>query len=122
MGLKTLVKVESNLTCNSKEQTTTQVRYYISSVTTVDKQKDMLRIAEGVRRHWGIETSLHWYLDVVFREAESRMRTGYLDQNFSLARKILESAPSRFKAKAGLTTRRLRTGWDDKYLTQLLNI
>ena len=123
MGLKTLVKVESNVTCKIKEQTTTQLRYYISSVTLVDRQKDIIRIAEGIRGHWGIETSLHWCLDVVFREDDSRMRRGYSDQNFSLVRKIaLNLLRADKKAKGGLRTRRLRAGWDDKYLTQLLNI
>jgi predicted transposase YbfD/YdcC len=123
MGLKTLVKVESNVTCKIKEQTTTQVRYYISSVNLVDKQKDILRIAEGIRGHWGIETSLHGCLDVVFKEDDSPMRMGYSDQNFSLVRKIaLNLLRADKKAKGGLKTRRLRAGWDDKYLTQILNI
>jgi len=87
------------------------------------KQKDILRIVHGVRAHWGIETSLHWCLDVVFQEDDSRMRKGYSDQNFSLVRKIaLNVLRLDTTAKVGLKTRRLRAGWDDQYLTKLLKI
>jgi predicted transposase YbfD/YdcC len=122
-ALKTLVKVESTLCYKINAQTSTDVRYYISSLTMVDKQKDILGIAQGVRAHWGIETSLHWCLDVVFKEDDSRMRKGYSDQNFSLVRKIALNLLREDKtAKGGLKTRRMRAGWDDNYLTQLLKI
>ena len=122
-ALKTLVKVESTLCYKINAQTSTDVRYYISSLTMVDKQKHILGIAQGVRAHWGIETSLHWCLDVVFQEDDSRMRKGYSDQNFSLVRKIALNVIREDKtAKGGLKTRRLRAGWDDQYLTKLLKI
>jgi predicted transposase YbfD/YdcC len=121
--LQTLVKAESTITYKSTAQTATQVRYYISSLPMVDKQKDILRIVHGVRAHWGIETSLHWCLDVVFQEDDSPMRKGYSDQNFSLVRKIALNVLREDKtAKGGLKTRRMRAGWDDNYLTQLLKI
>jgi predicted transposase YbfD/YdcC len=41
-----------------------------------------------LRAHWSIENSLHWRLDVVFREDESRMRTGHSARVFTLFRRI----------------------------------
>ena len=40
-----------------------------------------------VRRHWHVESSLHWSLDVLWREDEARARTGYAATNLSLIRK-----------------------------------
>jgi predicted transposase YbfD/YdcC len=42
---------------------------------------------EAVRGHWGIENSLHWQLDVTFREDECRTRMGHADANFSILRR-----------------------------------
>ena len=44
-------------------------------------------LAALVRRHWQVESSLHWSLDVLWREDEARARTGYAATNLSLIRK-----------------------------------
>lgn len=44
------------------------------------------------RSHWSIENNLHWVLDVVFREDESRVRSGNAPENLNILRK--ESAYS----------------------------
>lgn len=44
--------------------------------------------AKAARSHWGIENSLHWVLDVTFREDECRVRKGHAPQNFSALRKF----------------------------------
>jgi predicted transposase YbfD/YdcC len=46
-----------------KGKTTIETRYYISSLLN-----DAKKLGESVRSHWGIENSLHWVLDVGFRE------------------------------------------------------
>ena len=57
-----------------------EVRYYISSRYLSGK-----RFSEAVRGHWGIE-SIHWVLDVAFREDESRTRERTLGNNLSWLR------------------------------------
>ncbi len=67
-GLKSIVVVESSREIGGKIEHET--RYYITSLV-------MLAAALGpvVRSHWAIENSLHWVLDMVFRDDESRART-----------------------------------------------
>jgi predicted transposase YbfD/YdcC len=59
------------------------VWYYISSLDVSAEN-----FQEHIRSHWGIENSLHWRLDVGFREDASRKRAGDSAQNFSVINKI----------------------------------
>ena len=49
---------------------------------------DAETFANAVRSHWAIEKSLHWVLDVTFREDDCRVRKGHAPQNFSALRKL----------------------------------
>ncbi len=41
-----------------------------------------------VRSHWAIENTLHWTLDVTFREDESRIRKDNGPENMALMRRV----------------------------------
>ena len=41
-----------------------------------------------MRKHWSIESQLHWSLDVVFREDASRARKDNSPLNMNILRKI----------------------------------
>ena len=64
-------------------KTTLEVRYYLTSLE-VDAQV----LAHAVRTHWGVENSVHWTIDVTFKEDASRIRTAHSAQNFALLRRI----------------------------------
>ncbi len=100
-----------------KGKTTTEVRFFLSSLDS-----DVENFARSVRGHWEIENKLHWVLDVIFREDDCRIRTGYGAENFALLRKIalnlLRQDDHKFKSIKG---RRKMAGWSTDYLLKLLN-
>ena len=78
-------------------------------------------MASYVRGHWAVENNLHWQLDVSFREDERRIRKGHGAQNFSrLCRIALNLAKRDNTVKNGVKAKRLKAGWDNDYLLQLL--
>jgi hypothetical protein len=73
----------------------------------------------GIER--SIENTLHWVLDVTFREDDSRVRDHRAARNFALLRKIAINRISRDRsAKAGMRARRKKAAWDDNYMRRLL--
>jgi predicted transposase YbfD/YdcC len=73
--------------------------------------------------HWGIENSLHWTLDMTFREVEQRKRDKNSAQNFAIVRKIvLNLLKQEDSKKLSLRTKRLKAGWDNNFLLKILKI
>jgi len=78
-------------------------------------------ILDSTRAHWGVENSLHWTLDVVFQEDNSRARLDNAPQNLAVLRHIaLNLLKHETTAKIGLKAKRLRAGWDNDYLLRVL--
>jgi len=73
-----------------------------------------------VRGHWGIENGLHWVLDVVFREDDSRVRAGHAGENLAMVRRVAVALLRRAPGKGTTPTKRLKAGWDDDYMLQVL--
>jgi len=113
-ALQTIVMVEYERTV--KEKTTIEHRYYISST-----KESAANLLNGSRMHWGIENSLHWRLDIAFREDESRIRKGNGAENLAILRHIaLNLLEKEETAKVGIKNKRLMAGWDDSYLEKVL--
>jgi predicted transposase YbfD/YdcC len=99
----------------TKARTWTERRYYIASRPLSAKQ-----LAEAVRDHWRIENSLHWVLDVTFREDLARVRKGHGARNMAVVRHFAVNIVRTANDKRSLKTRRKLAGWDPKYLETLL--
>ena len=76
---------------------------------------------EAARSHWGIENSLHWSLDVTFREDHSRVRKDHGPQNLAALRQIaLNMLKQETTLKRGIQGKRLKAGWVEDYLLKVL--
>jgi predicted transposase YbfD/YdcC len=116
-GLRSFAAVECEREANGK--TTIERRYFISSLDG----RDAAAIAKAVRNHWRIENKLHWVLDMAFAEDRSRIRKGHGAENVSRLRRIaLNLLKQETTHKRGIKTKRLRAGWDEQYLCQVLRI
>jgi predicted transposase YbfD/YdcC len=93
-----------------------EVAFYISSLEAKVKP-----FARAVRGHWGIETTLHWSLDVTFSEDQSRVRKGRGPENLGMLRRLVVSLLQQdTSCKASLRGKRLIAGWDDEALLKIL--
>jgi predicted transposase YbfD/YdcC len=97
--------------------TSREVRYFIGSVAGTAEE-----YLQWVRGHWGIENSLHWVLDVCFREDDQRHWAGNSAENLAWIRKLalcLLKAEQTSKGKS-INRRRHLAGWRDDYLLKVL--
>jgi predicted transposase YbfD/YdcC len=107
------------LVCRERQvrgaRTASTSHYYITSLRCGAK-----KLAGLIRGHWGVENGLHWCLDVSFREDESRSRSGHAGANLGMLRRVALSLLRRAGTKGSLKARRMKAGWDDDYLLQVL--
>lgn len=113
VGLQAVGRVESTRIMG--DQTITECRYYLSSLTNLE------RFADAVRGHWAIENSQHWVLDVQFGEDAHRARKNHSPANLALLRRmalnvIRHNSPS----KHSLRIRKLRASLNDDYRFELI--
>jgi predicted transposase YbfD/YdcC len=112
-GLKSVVVIDSSREINGRNERET--RLYITSLAFPASLTGPV-----IRSHWAIENSLHWVLDMVFRDDECRVRTDHAPANFAaikhMALNILRKAPG----KNSLRARRKAAGWDDDFLASLV--
>jgi predicted transposase YbfD/YdcC len=113
--LAAIGRVEAERRVGSEREADT--RYYLLS-----QPVSAAAFGAAVRAHWGIENRVHWLLDVGFHEDQSRVRTGYAAENLVVIRHIalnlLTHTPTR--RWSSVKARRLRAGWDDDYLLDVL--
>ena len=99
------------------ERVSVESRYYISSL-----QSDAGRLLQATPSHWGIENSVHWLLDLSFREDESRIRTGNAPENMAIVQHMaLNLLRQDQKSKTSIKARRKLAGWDNGYLLSILS-
>ncbi|WP_214662784.1 ISAs1 family transposase, partial [Amazonocrinis nigriterrae] len=98
------------------DETTVETRYFISSL-----EENIEQFANAIRSHWGIENSLHWILDVAFKEDESRIRKDNAPQNFAIIRQIAVNLLGKEKrVKRGIKNKQFLAAMDNNYLLNIL--
>lgn len=127
-----LVRVRSRT--ELKDRCRFDTRYYVSSATLAAQ-----RAGEAVRGHWAIENSLHWVLDVVFGDDQSRLRKGHGAHTMAIVRhfaiNLVRSAPDPVRSAPlkpqrrpapgatprpmSLKRRRKMAGWNSTYLSTI---
>ena len=113
-GLKAFGRIESRREMDGKVQTAT--RYFALSWMPTPEA-----FMATVRAHWGIENTLHWQLDVSFREDAARNRKDNGPANIAVLRRRALDVARRDTSKGSLSIKLKRAGWDDAFLMSLLN-
>ncbi len=109
----TIIRVRSRTGLKGKSRFDT--RYYISSANLTAQ-----RAAQAVRGHWLIENALHWTLDVVFHDDQSRLRKGHGANNMAIVRHFAINLVRAVSDKRSIKLRRKRAGWSTDYLASIL--
>ena len=112
-GLRAIGMVEAER--REQGKVSRETRYFLTSLT------EAATFGRAVRGHWGIENGLHWVLDMAFREDESRVRVGHGAANLVVLRHMVVNLLKREQtAKVGIKAKRLKAGWDEQYLLNIL--
>jgi predicted transposase YbfD/YdcC len=93
------------------------IRYFISSLPL-----DIHQFSKAVRKHWGIETTCHWSLDVTYGEDGLRIRQRTIGENLAWIRRFTLSLLKQHPGKESLAMKRQLCGWNDDFLMQVLGI
>jgi predicted transposase YbfD/YdcC len=112
-GLNAVVIVDSLRETGGMQERET--RFYITSLLLA-----AVILAPIVRSHWAIENSLHWVLDMVFRDDESRLRTNHAPANFCTFKHMAHNLVRQAPGNASLRQKRMAAGWDDDFLASLI--
>jgi len=112
-SLTSIGQVVSVTTRDGKE--VSEVRQFILSTPP-----EVKRFARANRGHWGIENSLHWTLDITFREDESRIRKDHGPENFASLRRAALGLIKQDKSKGSVKKKRKRAGWNNEALLTIV--
>lgn len=83
-GIAGIGMIISNIQVIGEEQNERAVHYVIYSKSDMT----VSQLLKAKRRHWSVENSLHWVLDVDFGEDNMRMRTGFAAENMNTLRHL----------------------------------
>jgi predicted transposase YbfD/YdcC len=119
-GLKSVVMVESiretpGATPTAAPKIEREVRFYIASLVWLACLMGPL-----IRSHWAVENSLHWVMDMIFRDDECRIRTDHAPANFTTIKHLAFNLIRRAPGTQSIRLRRKTAGWNDAYLASLI--
>ena len=112
-GLKAVVMVESTRELVDKVERET--RFYLTSLVWLAHQ-----IGPVIRSHWAIENSLHWVMDMIFRDDECRVRTNHAPANFTTIKHMAHNLIRTAKGRDSFRLKRKIAAWDDDFIASLI--
>ena len=112
-GVQTVIEVTRKRLINEQEQEETL--YYISSLAP-----DIIQISEAIRGHWGVENSVHWVLDVTFKEDDSRIRKGDGAENVGIIRRFALNLSRLHPSNISMRRKLKRAARVDEFRTELI--
>jgi predicted transposase YbfD/YdcC len=114
-GCQTLVVVWRRRELWNK--TTVETQFYLTSLPP-----EPTRLLKQIRAHWSIESQMHWCLDIVFGEDDSRIRKGFSSRNFGILRRLaLCLLNQETTYKASLPRKRFKALCNHRYLCSILD-
>lgn len=112
-GLRSIVMVRARR--ETAKGSAQERRFYISSLPA-----DAAKLGAAIRAHWGVENSLHWVLDVNFRDDDCRIRKKNAPANFTAIKRATLNALRKAPGKDSMKSKRLIAAWDEKYLAKII--
>ena len=113
-GLKTLIVEQSSRQLWNK--TTISTRFFLSSL-----KPDFADFPNSIRSHWGVENQLHWCLDVIFSEDDSRIRKDHAPRNMTILKRFALNLLRQDNSKGSLRMKRYQAGLNNNFLLQILS-
>lgn len=80
--------------------------------------RDIRAFAKASRQHWGVENNVHWLLDVVFKEDQSRSREGFAAQNLAALRRLALNVLKHDRSKCSMRLKVKKAGWNNDFLNR----
>ena len=112
-GQNGVVMVDSTREIGDKIERET--RFYITSLVWLANQ-----LGPVIRSHWAIENSLHWVMDMIFRDDECRIRTEHAPANFTTLKHMAHNLIRKAPGKPSFRAKRKIAAWDDDFLASLI--
>lgn len=113
-GLKTLIVEQSSRQLWNK--TTHSTRFFLSSL-----EPNFADFPGSIRSHWGVENQLHWCLDVVFSEDDSRIRKDHAPRNMTILKRLALNLLRQDNSQGSLKMKRYQAGLNNSFLLQILS-
>lgn len=99
-----------------RDDETPQSRLFLLS-----RQMTAGELLATVRAHWSVENCLHWSLDVIFNEDQSRARKDHAPANIALINRLAMTILQRIDdPKTSMRRRIKRCAWEDDYLLKAI--
>jgi predicted transposase YbfD/YdcC len=101
--------------CLSAGKSSFEQRYFINSIAA-----DAKLFAHAVRSHWGIENRLHWRLDVVMREDDSRIRKDNSPTVLAMVRHLRLNLFEKVSSKLSLKQKQFKAALSDDFREEVV--